>query len=409
MLVEIKIANFRSVKDPQTVSFLAMNDSRLPQDKLFLAPGGTRILKVGAVIGSNGAGKSTVVRALEALKNIVTAGDDVENPLLRGFAGTAFAYSDAKGLPSEIEIKVLLPGASDDGKDIHAIYRLVADMNKVHEESLVHSYGNSKKLMFERTLQPGLDDEDAPVYKYRWGKLYRGEKRRLEKKIPANRTYLGEAAKKGGETCLELYSWLEGSLHVVPMGAAASSEAYICRQLEAHPGWAGQLVNYLWSLDITDVRGIRVRDGRLIFIHTNVTQHYSSAFLSESLSLRRLAVMGVAFFESFTSPKTLVVDDFGMFLHPEVLRHVMDVFSASSQPRSQMLGVDCNPALLAGGLIRKDGIWFAQKNSLGATEFYSLADFKVSNLKDKARRMYENGAFGALPIVSEFSFDREAN
>ncbi|MDD2233077.1 MAG: ATP-binding protein [Sphaerochaetaceae bacterium] len=407
MLIEMKVANFRSVKDAQTISFVAMKDSHLPEAKTMQAPGGLNVLKTTAIIGPNGAGKSTFVRALEALKNIITSDDSVENPLLKGFAGTAFAYSEVKGLPSEIEVKVLLPRTTEDGKPLCAIYRLVADMNKIHEESLVYSFGNSKKLMFERKILPTLDDE-VVAYKYRWGKMYRGEKRRMEKKLSPQRTYLAEAALKGGETCSELYGWISNSLHIVPMGAATSSEAYMVSELNAHPDWAKQLVDYLWSLDITDIRGIRIKDDKLIFIHTNVTMHYSSSFLSESLSLRRLCVMGIAFFESFSSEKTLVVDDFGMFLHPAVIKHVLGVFEKCSFPGSQLIAVDCNPALLSDGVIRKDGIWFAQKDSAGSTEFYSLADFKVSNVKDKARIMYENGAFGALPLISEFTFTKEA-
>jgi uncharacterized protein len=406
MLIEIKVANFRSVKEVQTISFVAMKDSRLVKEKVQETYGGMKVLKTSAIIGPNGAGKSTFVRALEALKSIVIADDSVENPLVRGFAGTAFAYSEVKGLPSEIEVSVLLPRDTEDGKPITAIYKLVADMNRIHEESLIYSFGNSKKIMFERKILPTLDDE-AVSYKYRWGKMYRGEKKRMEKKLSPQRSFLAEAAHKGGETCSELYSWFADALQVVPMGAATSSEAYMSNALTEHPDWAKQLVDYLWSLDITDIRGVRVRDGRVIFIHTNVTQHYSAAFLSESLSLRRLCIMGIAFFESFTAPKMLVVDDFGMFLHPEVIRHVIDVFEKSCCPGSQLMAVDCNPALLSDGLIRKDGIWFAQKSSNGATEYYSLADFKVSNVSDKARRMYENGSFGALPIISEFTFSKE--
>ncbi|MBO4388014.1 MAG: AAA family ATPase [Spirochaetales bacterium] len=407
MLIEIKVANYRSVKEAQTISFLAMKDSRMAGTKTYAAPGGVNVIKTSAIIGPNGAGKSTFVRALDALKNIVTADESVENPLLRAFAGTAFAYSEVKGQPCEIQIKVLLPKTTKKGEPITAIYKIVADMNKFHEESLIYSFGNSKKIMFERKMMPSLDDENIR-YRYRWGKMYRGEKKRMEKKLPATRSYLAQTALKGGETSGELYDWICNSLNVVPIGVAATSESYIVSKLEANPGWAKQLVDYLWSLDITDIRGIRVKDSKVIFIHTNVTQHYSANFLGESLSLRRLCVMGLAMFESFTSRKTLVVDDFGMYLHPAVIEHVLGVFERSCEDGSQLLAVDCNPALLVNGLLRKDGIWFAQKNSDGATEYYSLADFKVSNVGEKARRMYENGSFGALPIISEFTFNKEA-
>ena len=69
-----------------------------------------------------------------------------------------------------------------------------------------------------------------------------------------------------------------------------------------------------------------------------------------------------------------------------------------------MLVVDCNPSLLKEGLLRRDGIWFAQKDHESSTTYFSLADFKVSRGKALTREKYLQGAFGALPITSEFYF-----
>ncbi|MFA7108020.1 MAG: AAA family ATPase [Sphaerochaetaceae bacterium] len=406
MLIEMTVKNFRSVKQAQTISFVAMKDSRLPKSKISEFSEKLKVLKTSVIIGPNGAGKSSFVRALDAISKIIQSEEEVENPLLSGFAGTAFAYSEIKGLPSEIEIKVLLPegsGRSEEGQTVVAIYRLKADTKHIYEESLFYAYGNSKKLMFERKILPSLDEEDI-TYKYRFGKLYRGEKKKLIKRISTQRTFLAESAKKDGETCNELYNWIENNMIIVPMGAATGSEKYIMDKLTENPTWTKQLIDYLWSIDITDIRAIKIFNDKLYFIHTNVTQHYSSSFMAESLSLRRLCVMGIAFFESFTSDKTLVVDDFGMFLHPAIIKHVIEVFENSGTKRSQLLAVDCNPALLENDLLRRDGVWFAQKTGDGATEYYSLADFKIPGMKNKIRMFYENGAFGALPLTSEFSF-----
>ncbi len=94
-----------------------------------------------------------------------------------------------------------------------------------------------------------------------------------------------------------------------------------------------------------------------------------------------------------------------MLLHPDALEHLVNVFEASNKIGSQMLVVDCNPGLLKDGVLRRDAVWFAQKNSVSATEYYSLANFKFSmSKKNLTRQMYLNGSFGALPITSEFTF-----
>ncbi|MFA7671521.1 MAG: hypothetical protein WCY53_04605, partial [Sphaerochaetaceae bacterium] len=131
-----------------------------------------------------------------------------------------------------------------------------------------------------------------------------------------------------------------------------------------------------------------------------------SYFSTESLSLRRLTTIAIAMFESFCTPRFLVMDDFGMLLHPYALEHIVNVFEASSGNRgSQMLAIDCNPSLLKDEVLRRDAIWFAQKSSESATEYFSLANYKYTKAKkDQTGQFYLNGSYGALPIISEYVF-----
>ncbi len=406
MLLDMTIANFKSVKSPQTISFEAIRDNRFPESKVVQVNEKLKLIKTAAIVGPNGAGKSTFVRALEVLKGVVTSSEETENPL-QIFSGTSFAYSEEKGQPATIIIRVVLERGTETEESTIAQYTLVSDREKIFEESLYFIIGRSKKLMFERKLDESalaLDDVEL-TYNYRWGKMFRGEKKRLVKKVDEKHSYLGASALKGSETTQPLYQWIDESLFMLPMGVSNLSEKYLIKTITEHPDWVQQLINFLWSVDITDIRDIRVKDDRLIFIHTNVTQHYASFFSLESLSLRRLCLMGAAFFESFTKPRTLVIDDFGMLLHPDVLCHVVEIFESSNLGYgSQMLVVDCNPSLLKPGLLRRDGVFFAEKNSESATVYFSLANFKFSKSKDRTQTQYLSGAFGSLPILSEFCF-----
>lgn len=405
MLLNMTIANFKSVKSPQRISFEALKDSRLSESKVVRITDKLKAIKTSAIIGPNGAGKSSFVRALEVLNRVVTSPDENENPLSGALAGTVFAYGVDKATPAQIEIEVLLEkgDGSDENPTVIARYRFVANKDRIWEESLYHIINNSKKLMFERRY---IEAEN--VYAYRYGKMYRGEKKRLAGRIADTASFLGMAARKGGETCSMLYRWFTDSLHILPMGVSSATETYIARMLTEHPSWKEQLSNFFWAVDITDIRRVGVReDGKVVFTHVYVNDKkadgYSNLFTLESLSLRRLTSLAVAFFECFTSHKTLVVDDFGMLLHPDVLCHIVEIFEACNKD-SQMLVVDCNPSLLKEGLLRRDGVWFAQKDHESSTVYFSLADFKASRGKAATREKYLQGAYGALPITSEFYF-----
>lgn len=412
MLLNMTIANFKSVKSPQTISFQAVKDSRLPASKVIEINERLNVIKTSAIIGPNGAGKSSFVRALEVLKRIVMAEDNAENPLQGALTGTTFAYGIDKATPATISIEVLLdkgePGNDEKPLTI-AVYTLKANKEKIYEESLYYILNNSRKLMFQRVLQ------DDGQYAYRFGKNYRGEKKRQAAKLPENRTFLAGSARKGGHTSLELYTWFEKNLHILPMGVSTKAEAYACEMLKAHPGWGEQILNYLWALDITDINRIEVRtndkgEDHLRFTHIYVNdkkaEGYASMFAGESLSLRRLVVMGFAFFEAFITGKTLVIDDFGQLLHPDVLCHLVEIFE-NCDKESQLLVVDCNPSLLREGLLRRDAIWFAQKDQESSTVYYSLSDFKGARGRVTTAQRYIQGAFGSLPIISEFWFTHD--
>ena len=113
MLLNMTIENFKSVKSPQTISFEAVKDSRLPASKVVQVNEKLSVIKTSAIIGPNGAGKSSFVRALEVLKRIVTSSEEEENVLTKSLAGTTFAYGIDKATPATISIDVLLDKGED--------------------------------------------------------------------------------------------------------------------------------------------------------------------------------------------------------------------------------------------------------------------------------------------------------
>lgn len=410
MLLSMTIANFKSVKSPQQISLIAVKDNNLDATKTMTGTDRFDVLKSTAIIGPNGAGKSSFVRALEVLKAIVFASEDIENPLKGCLQKAAFAYGDGKDRPSEISVDVLLDkgvAGDEEHPSVIARYSIAVTPQRFYGESLYYIVNGSKKLMFERKY-----DEEKNEYKYRFGKLYRGEKKRQASKLSETRSFLQGAALKGGATASELYTWLDESLNLLPLGYGKSAEQIVINALKAHPGWADQLLNFLWAVDITDIYKIQLKTNSqgediVLISHTyvgnNKTEAYSQMFMKESMSLRRLIVIAISFFEAFISSKTLVIDDFGQLLHPYVLCHLVEIFEACDK-ESQLIVVDCNPALLEEGLMRKDSVWFAQKGEDSATEYFSLADFRGAKGRLSNYDKYLQGMFGAVPLESEFCF-----
>ncbi len=407
MLLSMTLANYKSVKNPQTISFVALNDRRMDLTKTVEGTDKFNVLKASAIIGANGAGKSTFIRALEAIKDIMFS--DKPEILRKHLSNAAFAYGDGRTRPCEISIDVLLDKGNpldEEKPSIIARYTIKATKERYYEESLYYIINGSKKIMFERLYKDG-------EYEYRFGKYYRGEKKRQVAKLAENESFLKGAALKGGQTANELYSWLRDSLDVLPLvGYGESAHRIILDALKEHPSWGNQIVNFLLALDITDIYGIKIVNSGTenervaishCFVNANGTEAYSQSYMNESYSLRRLILIAVSFFKAFCDKRTIVIDDFGQLLHPYVLCHIIELFHANDL-ESQLIVVDCNPALLRKDLLRKDSVWFAEKGEDSSTEYVSLADFRGISNKVSIYDAYLQGVFGALPIESDFCF-----
>jgi len=52
-------------------------------------------------------------------------------------------------------------------------------------------------------------------------------------------------------------------------------------------------------------------------------------------------------------------------------------------------------------LIRKDNVWFTEKDKSGVTHLYSLVEFKGLNKIKHIDKAYRSGMFGALPEIKD--------
>ena len=267
--------------------------------------------------------------------------------------------------------------------------------------------------MFERILvAPGkkrdIQDVKTPVYTFRWGKKYYGEKKKLGKRVPHNRAFLQAAALAESESAIPMYNWFKNSLSVIPLGLSSVSEQLIINVLKQKPSWRKKIIDFLWCMDLMDIRDLRIAEREsehLIYIHGSGDNRFASYFSSESLGVRRLTLIAITFMESFIGNKTVISDDFSLFIHPSVTRHLLKTFiTGTSKSKSQLFISGVDATLLDDTLIRRDGLWFTTKGMSGGSVYYSLSDYKYRQKHD-ASEMYRNGAFGALPILSDFIFD----
>jgi AAA15 family ATPase/GTPase len=93
------------------------------------------------------------------------------------------------------------------------------------------------------------------------------------------------------------------------------------------------------------------------------------------------------------------IDEIDRSLHPMLVWKFLEFFLKSPADGHRQIIVTTHESnLLDLDLLRRDEIWFAEKDQDAATHLYSMVDFKVR--KDhEIRKHYLQGRFGAVPFL----------
>lgn len=93
-----------------------------------------------------------------------------------------------------------------------------------------------------------------------------------------------------------------------------------------------------------------------------------------------------------------VIDEVERSIHSLLIKELIRKFSLEKKTRGQLIFTTHESNLLDQEIFRKDEIWFTEKDKHGATDLYSLNDFKEHITKD-IRSGYLNGRYGAIPFL----------
>jgi AAA15 family ATPase/GTPase len=98
----------------------------------------------------------------------------------------------------------------------------------------------------------------------------------------------------------------------------------------------------------------------------------------------------------------LLIDELDVNLHPLMTREIVRLFnSRETNPNgAQLIFTTQDTNLLDNELFRRDQIWFVEKNRYGASQLYSLAEFKGVRNDLSFERGYIEGRFGAIPYLN---------
>lgn len=138
---------------------------------------------------------------------------------------------------------------------------------------------------------------------------------------------------------------------------------------------------------------------RLFFEHVGEKNETVEFKLNEeSDGTRRLLEYLPAWNELISRESTFIIDEIERSIHPLIIKELIEKFSKDETTKGQLIFSTHESNLLDQEILRTDEIWFTEKNIFGSTKLYSLSDFKEHNTID-IQKGYLNGRYGAVPFL----------
>jgi hypothetical protein len=432
MLIEFSVANYRSFKERVTFSMVAApiksKDKSLDENNVFEARPKLNLLTSAAIYGANASGKSNLVSAMSFMRRFVIA-RKTETRRAGGIDVEPYRLStETVGQPSEFEI-VFIAG------DRRYRYGFRADSERVHDEWLYHVPTSRETLLFERT-------GDA----ISMSGAFRQEGKNLPPKTRPNALFLSVVAQFNGPIAQQITQWFGDVFHVI---SGLDDSGLVPFTLECLEGteYRDAVIALIHRLDV-GINAVEVESAELDLeeISEDMPEELKEAFRKmrekalqdkshetdrfmvanvhtrhdrfnaqgmkdgdemldldhhESEGTRKLFALAGPLVDTLKNGKIIVADEFDARLHPLLTQELIRLFNSQhTNPRHAQLVVATHDTnLLDNRLFRRDQIWFVEKDKYGATDFYSLAEYKGVRNDASYGKDYIRGRYGAIPYL----------
>jgi AAA15 family ATPase/GTPase len=410
MLVSVNINNFRSIKNEVELDLNASNDKEHPN--FLIESSYCNLLSATAIYGSNATGKSNLVRGIGTLLTLVKFSFQDVSALSQLIIPFLFDNETSKSA-SEFDINFI-------HDNIRYQYGFTADKTKIYSEWLYTFPTKKAQTLFTRDW-----DNETSQYNYKFGRNYKGDKTKLIGITPPTTLFLSVSGSLGQETAKLVYDWFN-KLSII--GIEGIPELYTIRALEDNHISKNDVIEFLLSADfnIADFMINKVefhsnqlpdnmpdpfkkllednlKTGYKYDIDTNHLVNdikYSLSYNDESSGTKRMFSYAGVVLQALKNGGVVIIDELNNFLHPLLVRYIINLFgNAKTNPKhAQIIFTTHETSILTTDFIRRDQVWFCDKNIESSTELYSLQEFSPRK-SDNIERSYLSGRFDAIPLI----------
>ena len=391
MLIDFTIKNFLSYKDETRLVLTRINSyEELDKFNVIDINRSFELLKSVAIYGSNGGGKTNLISAMEFMKDVIHNSfiESMKKDNERGRHDIFFKLNNSTiNRPSLFEVTF-------SKNDIIYRYGFEILKNQIVSEWLYKKV-KTEVLLFER---------DADKFNINQNGFSEGDK--YYKEVKNDVLFLSHLGQyKDTPVSSEVIKWFF-DLNVIS-GLDDENHKHATKEL------LRESVNFRKWLSLAtkflDISSIELTDkDKLVTFHNIYDENDiivdSIPFdleLDESDGTRKLIYLLGAIFDSVRYGKVLFVDELSAKLHPNLTIKLISFFHEFNKNKAQLIFTAHDPTILDKEILRRDQVWFVDRNRNGVSELYPMSDFKSSGVRKTSdfRKKYLNSDFGAAESI----------
>lgn len=433
MVLRFVVENFTSFKDAVEFNTFPMSKSHSHENHK-VACGYVTALRMSAIYGANGAGKSNLLIALGLLRTMIL-NEGVGDVTIHGDLPFKFD-EECLDKPSGLAIEFY-------HKQQIFYYHIEFNRERLFLEELYLS-GKSKDVKL--FVRKGTSiDVNGDYFDKGFNPQFVDGLDRLVRPDMMLLPFMGKYYPSEMPLVTNAFSWFVDKLEVVQPGTSS----YVIPQLFDSNSRFSELVNSLMPELKTGISHLAIRKEELteenvkgndtllrlmkqakynpgepqvmnvsgnvsnvvcekgkVYLKTLVAVHQTvdgkevdMDFVNESDGTRRLINYMPLLYSITNEDKVYVVDEIERSIHPILIKSIVEKLSQSEKASGQLIFSTHESGLLDQDIFRPDEIWFAQKDTDQATQLYPLSDFnihKTANIENG----YLNGRYGGIPFLS---------
>lgn len=424
MLLDFSVTNYRAILERQTLSMAASSYFKELEALNTFDMGAPekmpRLLRSAVLYGPNASGKSTLIQALKFMKDRVLnsqkesqAGDEIDTVPFK-------LNASSRAADSEFEIAFFEQG-------VRYEYGFRCNRQRFVEEWLfAYPLGRAQKW-FHRAYDSEIDKD---VYKF--SSTFEGDRKRQDWKAQtrSNALFLSTAIQLNNAQLKPVFEWFKHRLRVID-SANGLSPGYTMTRCKGDAD-KGKIIEFMNSADlsISDIslktamfspeslpkdlpdqvrqEFSRQMSGKEIttvkFLHRDTQTDEPIEFEPEEESdgTRALFAFAGPWLDVIENELVLVVDELDTSLHPLLVQHLVKLLHHKGT-KAQLIFTTHDTTLLSQKLLRRDQVWFMEKDATRATRLYPLSDFSPRE-NEAVERGYLNGRYGGIPFLKELDF-----